>query len=350
MRQDLSLDHWRALSYDDTMNLRSIPKIELHRHLEGSIRLSTLSELYQRTHGKSLTEIEAISHFQVRTPMKSLKDVIDKFMATQALLSSYEIIERITFEACEDAYLEGIHLLELRYAPSFINIGRDLDFHKIHESVLRGASRAEKQFGMVVGFIGIMVRSQSVKEAERACDFFIEHKESFYGIDLADQELGFDCKAFSHVFLKAKKAGLHITCHSGEEDVPEAPQFVRDSIDYCYAERIGHGLQIYKDLATIEYVKQKKVYLELCPTSNYLTNNCRDLKNHPFRFLTEKGVLTTLNSDDPGVFGIDLTHEWKVLMDVQNFSVEELQQSTKRAFQASFLPDQKKQQVAKLYL
>jgi adenosine deaminase len=332
------------------MNIKSIPKIELHRHLEGSIRLATLIELYFEKHAKTLSQTEAISHFQVRTPMQSLKDVIDKFMSTQALLDSYEIIERITYEACEDAHSEGIHLLELRYAPSFINIGRGLNFDKIHEAVLKGASRAEKNFGMVVGFIGIMVRSQSVKEAHRACDFFIEHNNTFCGIDLADQELGFDCKSFSEVFLKAKKAGLHITCHSGEEDVPEAPQFVRDSIDYCYAERIGHGLQIYKDPSTIEYVRQKKVYLELCPTSNYLTNNCLDLKKHPFRFLTEKGILTTLNSDDPGVFGIDLTHEWKVLMDTQNFSIDELQQATKRAFHASFLPDQKKQQVAHLYL
>ncbi len=332
------------------MNLRSIPKIELHRHLEGSIRLKTLTELYQQKNKQTLNESQAIALFQVRKPMQSLKDVIDKFMATQALLDSYEVIERITFEACEDAYNEGIHLLELRYAPSFINIGRDLDFDKIHQAVLRGAARAEAEFKMVVGFIGIMVRSQSVKEAGRACDFFIEHKDSFCGVDLADQEIGFDCKTFSKVFLKARNAGLHITCHSGEEDVPEAPQFVRDSIDYCYAERIGHGLQIYKDPKTIEYVKQKNIYLELCPTSNFLTNNCKKIADHPFRFLTEQGVLTTLNSDDPGVFGIDLVHEWQVLIDKQNLSVLDLQAATKRALQGSFLPDQKKQQVAHFYL
>ncbi len=331
------------------MNLKAIPKIELHRHLEGSIRLSTLSELYNLKYKTQLTDDEAIATFQVKTPMRSLKEVIDRFMSTQDLLDTYDIIERITYEICEDAFNEGIYLLELRYAPSFINIGRDLNFNKIHEAILRGATKAENKFNMVVGFIGIIVRSQSVKEAERACDFFIEHKNTFCGIDLADQEIGFDCKSFSDVFLKAKKAGLHITCHSGEEDVPEAPQFVRDSIDYCYAERIGHGLQIYKDPSTIEYVKEKGIYLELCPTSNYLTNSCKDIESHPFTYLTNQGVLTTLNSDDPGIFGIDLTHEWDVLMKKQKLSVEDLQAATKRAFTASFLPAKKKQLVSHHY-
>lgn len=331
------------------MNLKSIPKIELHRHLEGSIRLSTLRELYNNKYKTKLTDIDASAMFQVKSPMKSLKEVIDRFMSTQALLETYDIIERITFEVCQDAFNEGIYLLELRYAPSFINIGRDLNFNKIHEAILKGAKKAEKDFNMVIGFIGIMVRSQSVKEAERACDFFIEHKDTFCGVDLADQEIGFDCKSFSKVFLKAKKAGLHITCHSGEEDVPEAPQFVRDSIDYCYAERIGHGLQIYKDLSTIEYVKEKGVYLELCPTSNYLTNSCPDIESHPFTFLTQKGVLTTLNSDDPGIFGIDLTHEWDLLIKKQSLSVEDLNAATKRAFTASFLPAKKKQLVSHHY-
>lgn len=329
------------------MNLRQIPKIELHRHLEGSIRLSTLIELYRQKHKKQLTEQEAISLFQVRTPMQNLKQVIDSFMSTQALLDTYEIIERITFEVCEDAYNEGIRILELRYAPSFINIGRNLNFDKIHEAVIRGASRAERMYPIAIGFIGIMVRSQPVTEAERACDFFISHKDTFCAIDLADQEQGFDCKAFSHVFLKAKKAGLHITCHSGEEDVPGAAQFVKDSIDYCFAERIGHGLQIYKDQNIMNYVHEKKVVLELCPTSNYLTNNCKDLKQHPFRFLTEQGILTTLNSDDPGVFGIDLVNEWDVILKHQEMSIEDLNAASRRAFQASFLPENKKNVFAK---
>ncbi|MCB0347642.1 MAG: adenosine deaminase [Bdellovibrionales bacterium] len=332
------------------MNLKSIPKVELHRHLEGSIRLSTLTELYHTVHKTKLSLLDAERKFQVKTPMKNLKEVIDKFMATQALLSSYEIIERITFEACEDAFNEGIYLLELRYAPSFINIGRDLNFDKIHEAVIAGAKRAESQFKMAVGFIGIMVRSQPVKEAERACDFFIDHKDTFCGVDLADQELGFDCKTFSNVFLKAKKAGLRITCHSGEEDVAEAPQFVRDSIDYCYAERIGHGLQIYKDPKTIEYVKQKGIYLELCPTSNVLTNSCKDIASHPFAFLTKEGVLTTLNSDDPGVFGIDLTHEWHALLNTNSINLNDLKLATHRAFTASFLPEVKKATVKQHYL
>jgi len=313
------------------MNYQNYKKVELHRHLEGAIRLSTLNEL-------SKGEIpNPADFFQVKQPMKNLKAVIDRFMRTQKLLDSYENIERIAYEACLDAAAENIRVLELRYAPAFINIGHDFNYNEIHQAVLRGIARAESEVQIAVGLIGIIVRSQSLQEAAKSMNFFIEHKDSFIGVDLADEEVGFDCRNFADIFSQARLAGLRITCHSGEENVPAAPSFVKNAIEILGAERIGHGFQIINDKKIMQFVKEEKVVLEVCPTSNYITGNCHDLKSHPLKALHDFGILTTLNSDDPGIFGIDLSNEWQVAHKIIDLSIEDIEQMQETAKAASFI-------------
>lgn len=313
--------------------IKAIKKAELHRHLEGSIRLSTLIELS----GQTLTAED----FLVTTPLEDLTAVLQRFFTTQKLLSTPEIIERVTYEVCEDAYKDGINILELRYAPSFLSIGHAFSWNNAHSAVMRGIQRAEKQFPMVVGVLGIIVRSQSFKEARKCVDFFIQNKKDFIGMDLADEEVGFDCKIFAPLFQDAKKEGLRITVHSGEEDVPQAPQFVRDAIELLGAERIGHGLQIYKDRYTIDFVKERNVCLELCPTSNWITNNVKSLEKHPFPQLHEAGVAVTINSDDPGIMGFDLSNEYLVLHKHFDYSIQDLEAFSQVAKNRSFISSEK---------
>lgn len=326
--------------------LTQIPKVELHRHLELSIRHSTLRELAPQV-GISVPESEAGFRdlFLVTEPMKDLGAVLNKFLATQAVLHSEEVLTRITFEAIEDAANEGIRILELRYAPTFIHEGHEhLNFEKIHASIVKGVEMARaKNLPIAVGLLATIQRIRSVEIAEKVADFAIDHRDHFVGIDLADNEVGFDSAPFSRVFLKAKKAGLHITVHSGEADVPEAANYVRQAIELLGAERIGHGVQIYKSPEVMEFVKEKRVPLELCPTSNWLTNAVASTASHPFRQLMEAGVPVTINSDDPGVFNIDLTNEYRVLRDEHGFTEAEFNHCNDIAAANSFIPLKEKQ-------
>lgn len=331
----------------DMNELRALPKVELHRHLECSLRPSTLRELLTASGESVPEEAAAFSNlYLVTEPMNDLESVLRKFLATQTVLSTEQVLERISFEAVEDAYLEGIRILELRYAPTFVQQGHDdLSFDQIHQAIVRGVTRAEKQFPVAVGLIAIIQRILPVADGARVTDFVIANRDTFIGLDLADNEVGFDSKPFAPHFARARAAGLHITVHSGEADVPGAPEFVRDAINILGAERIGHGVQIHHSPEMMEFVKSKNVPLELCPTSNWLTQAVKSLDQHPFRKLMEAGVGVTINSDDPGVFGIDLTNEYRVLQDHLKFTKAEFAHCNETAARASFIPLAKRQKV-----
>jgi len=326
--------------------IENLPKVELHRHLELCLRPETIKDLAPEAGIHLRSEQDFEDHFLIKEPMNDLGAVLNKFLDTQKLLMSPEVLERITFEVCEDAFKkENIRVLELRYAPTFVAQNHDMTFSEIHRAIVRGVEQAEKRFPMAVGLICIIQRILPVGEAEAVTDFAIENNETFLGLDLADNEVGFDSKPFAPFFRRAREAGLRITVHSGEADVPKAPEYVRDAIDYLGAERIGHGVQIYKSPEMIKYVKEKNVALELCPTSNWLTNAVPDRNRHPFRDLLHQGVAVTLNSDDPGIFGIDMNVECDFVMRRLGVTEEELKQVFQTAARHSFIPPEKIKKV-----
>ncbi|MEZ0392547.1 MAG: adenosine deaminase [Pseudobdellovibrionaceae bacterium] len=334
-------------SYKDSLEaLQLIPKVELHRHLECSMRLSTFVELAEDLGLEIPSTLEKTKEeFLVTSPMRDLESVLQKFLRTQAVLSSPEILSRITYEAIEDASLEGIKILELRWAPTFIAQGHPhLNFDKILDGIRKGAQMAS-HLPVAVGFLSIIQRILPVSEAEKVVDFTIDHKDFFIGLDLADNEEGFDPRLFQKPFEKAKKNGLHITVHAGEAKIPQAAQNVKNSIQILGAQRIGHGLQIISDPSIVTFVREQGIPLELCVTSNWLTQAIPNLQDHPIRKLMQSGVLVTINSDDPGIFDSNLLKEYQLLAQSYGFTAAEFDQCNDVAAQASFLPLMKKQSV-----
>lgn len=328
-------------------NIRDILKVDLHRHLDCSVRWSTILELAPQV-GIPLapTSKGQKEQFLITGPMKDLGSVLGKFMNTQKVLASEEILTRIAYEVCEDAFNDGVRLLELRYAPTFIADGhKSLTFEKIHRSLLKGIEQARKQFPMLIGLICIVQRVKSYETAEKVVDFAIDHKDSFLALDLADNEEGFDPKIFAPLFQKAKKAGLHITVHSGETPSPVSASWVEDSIEILGAERIGHGIQIINDPRVMEIVANRRIPLEVCPISNYLTQAFKTYEEHPIRKLMQAGVRVTINSDDPGVFATTLSDDYEVLHRVHGFTKEEFHRCNQIAFDASFIPEIEKNRI-----
>ncbi len=328
--------------------LRHIPKVELHRHLECSFRISTLRDLAPAAGLDAPSDDNELKRkLLITEPSPDLESALVKFLATQKLLHCEENLTRLTFEAIEDAANEGIRILELRFAPTYAQLNHaHLSFEKIHRAIAKGVEQA-KHLPIAVGLIVIIQRTTPLEVAAKVTDFAIANSGKKTGeiiaLDLADSEAGFQPRPFAPLFAKAKKAGLHITVHSGEADVPEAAGYVREAIELLGAERIGHGVQIYKDPLVMKFVADQRVPLELCPTSNWLTSAVRSTALHPFRFLMEKGLLVTLNSDDPGVFDIDLTNEYDVLEREHGFTAAEFERINDIAASASFIPLEIKQ-------
>lgn len=323
-----------------------IIKAELHRHLELCLRPDTIWELAPQFGIPLKSQREFQDRFMILEPMKDLGTVLNKFLDTQKLLATPEILERITFEACEDAYKnDNIRILELRYAPTFIQTGHNMSFDEIHEAIVRGMERAEATYPMAVGLLCIIQRILPVADAVKVTDFALNHRKTFVGFDLADNEEGFDSKPFAALFSKAREAGLGVTIHSGEANHPKAPKWVMDAIEVLGAQRIGHGVQIYRDEAVMTSVKERDVVLELCPTSNMLTNAIPQLKDHPLKKLYDFGIPVTVNTDDPGIFNTNLNREFRIAREVIGLSIEDLEKCAHTAAERSFIPLSKRQKV-----
>lgn len=321
--------------------IRTLPKVDLHRHLDCSMRFSTMLELAESCGIKlPKTYQEQMDTFLITQPMINLEAVLVKFLNAQKLLSSKEILARLAFEACEDAYNDGVQILELRYAPTFITDGHpQLTFEDIHLAFLNGIEKAKKYFPMKIGLICIVQRIRSLEIASQVIAFAIEHKNTFVGIDLADNEEKFEARPFAPLFLKAKKAGLHITIHSGETPSPNAAKWIEESIELLGAERIGHGIQAIQSNKTMKLLADKKIPLEICPISNCLTQAFPDFQSHPIRRLQEYGVLVTINSDDPGIFHTRLSDDYEVLNRVFGFNVKDFANCNEIAKKFSFIKE-----------
>ena len=328
-----------------------LPKVDLHRHLDCSIRPQTLRELLISA-GESVPQDEASfrSQYLVTEPMTDLGAVLRKFTAAQKALSSEDVLTRVTRECIEDAVAEGIRILELRYAPTFIQDGHEnLTFEQIHRAIVRGVELS-KHLPIAVGLIAIVQRIKPVAVGQAVIDFAIEHRDTFVGVDLADNEDGFQPKPFEAMFQKARANGLHVTIHAGEALVPNAADNVLISVDRLGAERIGHGIQIANpqipnSAKVLSEIVKRGIPLEVCPTSNILTNAYKHMRDHALPRLRDAGVRVTINTDDPGVFDFNLSHEYDAVADHLGWSTAELAACNETAARASFIPIEKRRLV-----
>lgn len=329
----------------NSMNIKSIPKVELHCHLEACFRPATVMELGETLGLEVPTDSEAFrDQWMITRPLQNLQAALNCFVNIQSIWCAEEAIERLTYEAVEDAREQGIRIIEFRYSPDFIRSGNaHLGFEKIHNAILRGISHADES-EIAVGLIGIVQKTLSMKDAAYTADFIIENRESFVALDFADQDTH-ELSAYRPLVDKARSAGLNLTTHAGEEKTADAAQHVRDAIEVLGTERVGHGIHIIDDNEVMDLVIERNIPLEVCPTSNWLTNAVSSTAEHPIRRLFDAGVSLSINSDDPGLFGIDLCHEYKLLQNEHGFSEADFDRCNDIAAAHSFIAGDKKRQA-----
>lgn len=325
---------YRAMDLSD---LRARPKVELHRHLEGAVRLSTIIDL-AREHGADLpadTPEELASHAQVLKPVESLEQALAVFAIAQGSFRTLDDVGRIAREAVEDLAADNVRLAELRFSPAFMCGPGGLDWDAALDAVREGVDEARSGGNDVaVGLVLIISREYGMEAAERTVAFTLRHREHIVGFDLAGPELGYPPAMFAEVLRPLRDAGIPLTAHYGESGPPEYP---REAIETLGVLRLGHGVSVAHDPRVTDLAVERGITLEMCPTSNWLTHAVPSVAEHPARRLLHEGASVTINTDDPALFGIDLTHEYEVARDAIGFTEEDLRAAARNALAATFL-------------
>lgn len=329
-------DHEQLLN-----QFQAMPKIELHRHLEGSVRLETLVEV-ARDYGLMNAEFVDVERLRPHVQMmpgepRDWQHFLGKFHVLRQFYRSPEIVKRVTREAIEDAAADNIKYLELRFTPQALNNLMACSFHTVMSWVCEASYEAAETCGIQVGLIVSMNRHEGIEIGEQVLRAAIDHQQlGVLGIDLAGQEAVFSARPFQSLFHRARDAGLGITVHAGEWDGAHS---VRDAVEHLGAERVGHGIRLLEDPSLIELVIERGIVLEVCPTSNVDSGVVASSANHPLPELYRRGLRTTINTDDPLISNITLSEELTYSFEKMAFSFEEIKHQTLMAAQAAFLPN-----------
>ena len=314
----------------------NLPFIDLHRHLDGSVRLTTIIDL-ARQHNIELpgaTVDEIRPHVQVMEPQPGLMAFIAKMLWATRMLADGDACRRVARENVEDAKREGIDYIELRFSPYFMAEPHELDMAEVIEGVIAGTAEGVEATGVRVKLIGILSRTYGAEICHTELKALLAYRQHFVALDLAGDEANFPAPLFVDHFKKGRDAGWRITVHAGEAG---GPQSVWDAIQLLGAERIGHGVRALEDPKLADYLAEKRVPIEANLTSNVHTSTVANLDSHPLRDMLARGLVCSINTDDPGVSGIDLRHEYEVAATAAGLTREQIHQAQINALETAFL-------------
>jgi adenosine deaminase len=318
--------------------LAKLPKIDLHRHMEGSLRLETLAEV-AREHGVDLPSYdidELRPYVQFTDDVPDFYNFLSKMELLRRFYSAGEAVRRIAYEAIIDAAHDNIKYLELRVSPA----GKHISPEEVMENVIAAVEQAAIDHSIQVGVLVTMVREFGVKVAEEVLELAVAYKDKgVVGVDLAGHEETHPGTPFADVFLRAREYGLNVTIHAGEVGGADN---VREAVELLGAERIGHGVRAIEDQQVIRLLRERNIALEVCPTSNLQTGVTPAFTQHPLRDLYHLAVPVTINTDDPSISDTTLTDEYLVAVESMGFSLHDIKRTILNAASAAFLPPEKK--------
>lgn len=322
----------------------TLPLIDLHHHLDGSIRLQTILELgLEHNLPLPAKTLEGLRPFvQVSTPQPGVMKFIEKFEWMTGVVVNYEACRRVAYENVEDAFREGIDYIELRYSPWFMAEAHHLHPEGVVEAVTEGVRTGERDLGIRANQIGILSRHYGPEIAMKELEAQLKYSSEFCGLDLAGDEAHFPGSLFVEHFKKAREAGWHITVHAGEAAGPES---IWQAIRELGAERIGHAVHAPGDLVLLDYMLDHGIGIECNLTSNVQTSTVADYSSHPLRLFMEKGLLATINTDDPGISAIDLHYEYETAAPKAGLTPGMIRKAQENALTTAFLTQAEKQKL-----
>jgi adenosine deaminase len=321
-----------------------LPFIDLHRHIEGSVRLETVLELARR-HRIALPadDLERLRpHVQITHPAPGVMAFIERLVLVSRVFADLDACRRVARECVLDARAEGLDYVELRFSPVFMAAAHGLDAAAVTAAVVEGIDEGRRATGLPVGLIGILSRTYGVAACAAELDALLTRRDAIVALDLAGDE-SFGCPLFVEHFRRARDAGWRITAHAGEA---QGADNVWSAIRDLGATRIGHAVRALDDPALVDHMREHGIGIEANLTSNVQTSTVPDFAGHPMCTMLDQGLLANLNSDDPAISGITLRHEFEVAGPAAGLDAEHLRRAQANALAMAFLSPDAKEALA----
>ncbi len=315
--------------------LHRLPKAELHVHLDGSLRPETMLELAAE-YGKPMpeSEPEALRAYMHVRDARNLVEYLDRFEITLSVMQTADALERIAYELAEDLAAENVRYAEIRYSP-ILNAQGGLPLTETVEAPLRGLRRAEEDFGIRTAIIICGIRNMEPATSRDLADLTVAYKDrGVVAFDLAGAEYNYPAKKHKDAFFTVINKNMAATIHAGEAYGAES---IHQALHYCKANRIGHGTRLYEDPELMQYVRDFRIPIEICLTSNVQTRAVPSFEEHPLRRYYDDGIIVSLNTDNRLMSATTVTEEFWRAHQHQGFTWTELTDVARMGFESAFL-------------
>lgn len=323
---------------------KDLPKVELHRHLEGSLRLQTMEELAVQfqlpiSGNNTLRQFVQVQ----KNETYSMANFLSKFKTLRLFYLSPEVIARFAYEAVEDAARDGVRYMELLFTPAALAAARGYSLPEVMDWTAAAVQKANRALGIQTYLIASVNRHEDPSIAEKVASLAVERKDrGIIGLNLAGNESEFPADPFISIFRRVKESGLAVTIHAGEWN---GAQNVRQAIEELNADRIGHGIRVLDDPRVVTLARERNTPFEVCLTSNYQTGAVQNIQTHPLIRMLEAGLNVTLNSDDPSISGITLSDEYALAASLPGITTSILSERILAAANATLLTENEKHKL-----
>jgi adenosine deaminase len=326
--------------------IEKLPKTDLHVHLDGSLRLSTILDLAEQ----GRIELPARDEDGLRKAMNlgqncgSLVEYLKGFDVTLRVLQTAEALTRTAYELAEDEARENVRYMEVRYSP-MLHTSRGLKLTTVVEAVLEGLRAAQDKYGIESNVIICGIRNVSAESSLEMAELAVAYKNrGVVGYDLAGAEYDHPAKHHRKAFQLVRDNNINVTIHAGEAYGPES---IHQAIHVCGAHRIGHGCRLREDGDLLHYVNDHRIALECCPSSNVQTGAIRELSSHPIKLYKNLGLRVTVNTDNRLITDTSVSKELWLCHKEMGFTMDDLKQIVLSGFKSAFLPFHVKQQYVR---
>ena len=324
--------------------LKRLPKVELHCHLDGSLRVPTILDLAKKDKVTLPTSSsEKLSKLLVIGKTRgSLEEYIKRFDITLSVMQTPQALSRTAYELIEDVAKENVRYIEIRYSP-ILHTEKGMSLGESVEAVREGLQRGRKDFGVESGIIVCGIRNISAAASLKLADLTVRYKnKGVVGFDLAGAEENFPAKDHQEAFYIILNNNINATIHAGEAFGPSS---IHQAIHHCGAHRIGHGTRLKENKDLMNYVNDHRITLEVCLTSNWQTRSIRSLKYHPLKYYYDQGIRVTLNTDNRLMSGTTLTKEFLLAHKLFGFKLHDFREMIIMAMKSAFLPYAERKQM-----
>ncbi|RJP76961.1 MAG: adenosine deaminase [Candidatus Zixiibacteriota bacterium] len=316
--------------------VRALPKVDLHCHLDGSMRVQTIWELArERKVEMPAASVEELTQFfQPSNAAPSLPAYLKRFEYTLAVLQDAEALQRACYELCADAAAEKVLYLEVRFSP-ILHTRKGMRLTHVMNAVLEGMGKAERELDIKTGVIVCGIRNIPPDVSLRLAELTVAYRhQGVVGFDLAGMEDQYPAREHTEAFYLIRKNNINCTVHAGEAYGPDS---IKQALHNLNTHRIGHGVRLKEDGDLLNYVNDHRIPLELCLTSNVHTGAVKSLESHPLRFYYDYGLRVTLNTDNRLFSNTTVTQEYLTACRTFGLSEQDLKNIIIMGFKSSFM-------------